>query len=109
MKTTALILALTSTCAHAQFLDGNALLARLTGDQQSQAFALGYIAGAFDNATGVKICPPAGISVGQVRDMTRQALEALPAERHAPADIFVVAVGIRAWPCRPPAQPGRSL
>ena len=104
MKAAALSLVLLSTAAHAEFMSGNDLLDMLNGSAIQQAMATGYIAGAFDHATGTRICAPTGVNIRQVRDMTRQALEALPAERHASADSFVVAVSARAWPCRQPKR-----
>lgn len=102
MKTTLAAIALASaTSAHAEFFSGNDLLEALNGNEVRHALALGYIAGAFDAATGTKICPPANVKLSQVRDMTRRALEMLPAERHASADIFVVSVTANAWPCKP--------
>lgn len=101
MKAAALTLALLSTAAHAEFMSGNDLLAYMNGTGSQQSMALGYIAGAFDAATGSRICAPPTVTLAQVRDMTRQALEQLPAQRHASADTFVVAVAANAWPCRP--------
>lgn len=100
MKAVVITLALLSTAAHAEFMSGNDLLAYMNGGATQQGIALGYVAGAFDAATGSRICAPPTVTLTQVRDMTKQALEQLPSERHASADTFVVAVAANAWPCR---------
>lgn len=100
MKAAVFTLAVLATSAQAEFFSGNELLAYMNGTVTQQAIATGYVAGAFDAATGLKICPPSTVTLAQVRDMTKQALERLPAERHTSADAFVVAVSANAWPCR---------
>lgn len=101
MKTTFIALALMASApVRAEFFTGNDLLDALNGNEVRQGLALGYIAGAFDASMGTRICPPPNVQLSQVRDMTRKALEALPAQRHSSADVFVVAVAANAWPCR---------
>jgi hypothetical protein len=106
MKAVAIALTMLATSAQAEFITGNDLLAYMNGTETQQSLAMGYVAGAFDAATGSRICPPPNVTLRQVRDMTRQALERLPAERLASADVFVVGVASNAWPCR--QQPRRS-
>lgn len=100
MKAVAMALVMMSTAAQAEFFTGNELLTYMNGSASQQSVAMGYVAGAFDAATGSRICPPASVTLAQVRDMTKQALERLPSERHASADAFIVAVSANAWPCR---------
>lgn len=76
---------------------GQELYTRLTS---SPVWAYGYIAGVHDSQSGVTICIPANtVSVGQMGDMVKQALERVPSERHLPADLYVQAALSNRWPC----------
>lgn len=110
MKRIALCLLLgAATAAHAEFLDGNKLLARLKGDAMDYVNAIGYVTGVYDTMQGVAHCPPNGITAGQVGDMVKQHLEATPELRHRSADIHVVYVLKRAWPCAEQPKRGARL
>ena len=95
-----LILALACTSAHAEFFDGNKLLADMNGSQMRQMSAIGYIMGVSDTLQGVSVCPPPQVLAGQMHDMVKQYLEDNPALRHHTADIIVGHVLSRAWPCK---------
>lgn len=76
---------------------GQDLLNRLASNP---ALANGYIAGVHDSQTGVTICiPPGTVTLGQMSDMVKQALERVPSERHMPADLYVQAALANRWPC----------
>lgn len=92
---------LTSISAHAEFVDGNKLLSWLNSpEDDSRALGMGYVAGAFDTASGSQICAPGNVSVKQVVDMTKEALNSIPELRHRSADQFVIAAASRVWPCK---------
>lgn len=64
------------------------------------AVAHGYIAGVADSQSGVTICiPPNTVTLGQMTDMVKQALERIPSERHMAADIYVQVTLANRWPC----------
>ena len=89
------------TGAHAQpsstLYTGQELYNKLGSDRLS---ALAYIAGVADSQSGVTICiPPGRVTLGQMADMVKQALERAPSERHLSADIYVEATLGARWPC----------
>lgn len=107
MKYTALILAVFSTAAQAEFQDGNKLLSNLKDSAYfSQGYAMGYIAGIADMGLGVVHCAPANVTAGQLNDMVKNYLENTPAERHLSGDILVNRVLKTVWPC---AKRGSAL
>ena len=76
---------------------GQELYNKLGSDRLS---ALAYIAGVADSQSGVTICiPPGRVTLGQMADMVKQALERAPSERHLSADIYVEATLGARWPC----------
>ena len=96
-----ILAALVCTGAYAQpssiMYSGQDLYTRITSNQ---AIANGYIAGVHDSQAGVTICiPPNTVTLGQMADMVKQALERVPSERHLPADIYVQATLSNRWPC----------
>lgn len=102
MKKLLIALAFVSTCAHAEFFNGNDLLAKLndTNSVVNRAIANGYVAGVFDAGFGVMHCASLSISVKQAADVVRLALESSPADRDKAADALVLrALGL-AWPCQ---------
>lgn len=101
MRNLLIITALLCTSAQAQqssiMYTGQDLLNRLASNP---ALANGYIAGVHDSQTGVTICiPPGTVTLGQMSDMVKQALERVPSERHMPADLYVQATLSNRWPC----------
>jgi len=101
MKRIIIIAALICGSAQAEFMDGNKLLADIqSGHVDDRMFALGYIAGVADAGRSSISCPPANVTIGQMRDAVRQHLEATPTLRHYTADTIVNYVLKRAWPCQ---------
>jgi hypothetical protein len=93
--------AMCATSAYAQqssiLYTGQELYNKLGSDRLS---ALAYIAGVTDSQSGVTICiPPGRVTLGQMADMVKQALERAPSERHLSADIYVEATLGARWPC----------
>lgn len=88
------------TSAHAEFHDGNRLLADLKStDAFERGIAMGYILGVADRGRGVTNCMPANVTAGQIQDMVRQHLELFPGGRHYTGDVIVSYVLSQAWPC----------
>lgn len=101
MKTAALILAALCGGAQAQqsstLYTGQDLHTRFSSDRVT---ALAYIAGVADSQSGTTICiPPGQVTLGQMGDMVKQALERIPSERHLPADVYVQVTLSSRWPC----------
>jgi len=109
MKKLILCLALTAGCAHAEFKDGNKLLAQLRGDATDYIHALGYITGVYDTLQHISHCPPPNVSAGQVGDMVKNYLEANPDTRHNTADRIVGLVLKNSWPCAARPNTGRGV
>lgn len=102
MKHIALLLALASTAAQAEFFDGNLLLSRLTDTSSAsiRSSALGYVAGVSDTSFNVFHCMPPTVSLKQAADVVTLALEASPTDRHLTADALVIRAFRTAWPCQ---------
>jgi hypothetical protein len=103
MKSISIIAGLLCISAQAQpsstYFSAQELYRRMTTDTAT-ALVHGYIAGVHDAQSGITICiPPATVSLGQMLDMVKQAMERVPSERHLPADIFVEAALSSRWPC----------
>lgn len=98
-KTVITALAALSLSAHAEFMDGNILLQRLTGTEQQQALGVGYIIGSTDTLMGLTVCAPANVTASQLTDMVTAFLKANPAVRHKTADSIVNYLFSTAWPC----------
>jgi hypothetical protein len=95
--------------ASAEFVTGNDLLEGLrSGETVKRVFAMGYIAGVADANHSVTYCPPEGISLGQLRDMTEQYLIANASIRNLSGDILVGDMLNRRWPCKQ-QTPGRGV
>lgn len=96
-----LILAAFVTSAHAEFIDGNRLLADLKStDAFERGIAMGYILGIADRGRSVTNCMPSNVTAGQLQDMVRQHLESFPGGRHYTGDVIVSFVLSQAWPCK---------
>lgn len=102
MRKLALVLALCSVSAHAEFKDGNMLLREMNDEGYvNPSVALGYVAGVFDVGQGINHCAPQNVTQGQVRDMVQQYLTTYPSMRNNMADRIVFHVLKSAWPCSP--------
>ncbi len=102
------IAALACSSAQADFKDGNRLLAQLQSNTSDYVNALGYITGVADALRGVTHCPPNNVTAGQLADMVKQHLEAVPGVRHYAADLHISHVMKAAWPCAA-AKPGKGV
>lgn len=100
MKRLIPVLLLCLNVAHAEFKDGNKLLADLNGDVYERLHGLGYIVGVSDMGWGVVHCAPGSVTAGQLKDMVKNYLENVPAERHQTGDILVNRVLKATWPCQ---------
>ena len=110
MKRLLFIALLAAAPAHAAFWDGNELLQRLNSDDAvRRAVALGYVMGVHDAFENVNHCPPANASAGQLRDIVRNYLTNVPAERHHIADQLVMRALEIAFPCSNRPRGGRQL
>ena len=101
MRAAALILAALCGGAQAQqsstLYTGQDLHTRFSSDRVT---ALAYIAGVADSQSGITICiPPGQVTLGQMGDMVKQALERIPSERHLSADVYVQVTLSSRWPC----------
>lgn len=96
-----------ATSAHAEFMTGNDLLAKLTDktDNWSYAVGIGYISGVHDAGRSVVHCSPVTVTMGQLGDMTRMRLEQVPAILHLSADVLILDMLKTAWPCAKKASP----
>lgn len=89
------------TMAHAEFFTGNQLLEKLKDvEAWSRMQALGYIQGVFDANMSITICPPSGVTAGQVNDMIKNYLENTPAIRNRTADRIIQDALKSVWPCQ---------
>lgn len=87
--------------AHAEFFTGNELLSKLQSrDAIDKIQALGYIQGVFDANMSITVCPPAGVTAGQVNDMIKNYLENIPATRNRTADRIIQDALKSVWPCQ---------
>ena len=87
--------------AHAEFRDGNELLSEInSSNSDSRIYSLAYIAGVADAYRGLTFCPPETVTLGQLRDMVRNYLTNVPAERHIPADRLINKVISGTWLCK---------
>jgi hypothetical protein len=100
MRALLLTTALLCGGAHAQFLTGNDLLARINSDiAYDRGLSMGFIIGVYDATLTIEHCPPPNVTAGQVRDMVSKSLNSGAAARHLPAEAFVVYTPGTAWPC----------
>ena len=100
MKRLILTLALIPAAASAEFHSGNSLLALMNGDATQQGVAIGYVMGAADVGLGVIHCAPPTATAGQLRDIIKRALEAMPQHRHQTADLIIGGALGAVFPCK---------
>ena len=101
MKKLLMALLMVPTMASAEFLTGNELYTRLTGDLTDRMYALGYVVGVYDVNVHVTFCPrvETNITAGQVKDIALQYLNTNPSQRHRSAEILVREALRQVWPC----------
>ena len=86
--------------AQAEFDSGNELLQRMNSESSIERnAAIGYVMGVADVYQGVAYCPPPEVTAGQLRDVVRNYLTNVPAERHLSGDVLVLRVLKAQWPC----------
>ena len=101
MRAALLTLALLCGSAHADFKDGNKLLADMNDSSYvSSGIVLGYLMGIVDTLGGTTHCAPESVTAGQVRDMVKKYLDNNPSVRHFPASMIVGHVLKSTWPCQ---------
>ena len=89
--------------ASAEFITGNQLLSDIQSTENvRRTFAMGYIAGVADAHHSVTYCPPAGVNLGQLRDMAEQYLIINASMRNLSADVLIGDMLNRRWPCKTP-------
>ena len=94
--------------AHAEFFTGNELLALIQSREVIDRMqALGYIQGVFDANMNIVVCPPSGVTAGQVQDMIKNYLQNIPATRNRTADQIIQDALKSVWPCQN-RTPGRG-
>jgi hypothetical protein len=107
----AALLALAATPAAAgSNLNGNDLLDRCSASASENPIqwgvCLGYVAAIADALGqgrpihGVRACPAADVTSGQMMDVVRQWLERNPARRHLAGSVLVAAALQQAFPCK---------
>lgn len=99
MKTLAAIILITCTSAHAGYVTGNKLDSMLKGQTTENAIGSGYVLGVFDAYYKVGHCAPDTVTITQVIDMTKIMLKASPEKRNEPADLLILDMLERYWPC----------
>lgn len=101
MKQLLLAALLIPSLASAEFITGNDLLNDLQSTESvRRTFSMGYIAGVADANHSIAYCPPAGINLGQLRDMTEQYLVANPSVRNLSGDVLIGYMLNKRWPCK---------
>ena len=94
--------------AQAEFFTGNDLLALIQSREVIDRMqALGYIQGVADANMNIVICPPDGVTAGQIKDMIRNYLQNILATRNRSADRIIQDALKSVWPCQNRA-PGRG-
>lgn len=98
MRALAAAALLAPAIATAQVWSGNTLLARIGGTPTERLAAAAYVTGVRDALQGTH-CAPAGVTVGQVQDMTRIVIEQMVEHRHINAATFIRTIVETRWPC----------
>jgi hypothetical protein len=89
-----------SSANAASFYTGNDLLRFMqSGVEINRVIALSYVMGAVDMGNKVHLCPSTQVTGGQVQDIVKQYLEQNPSIRHEVADIILIGLFKRLWPC----------
>jgi|LauGreDrversion4_2_1035121.scaffolds.fasta_scaffold973333_2 hypothetical protein len=60
----------------------------------------GFIAGVVEAQSGVFVCLPSGVTLGQVTEMVKKYINENPAQLHKSGDIIVNSAIIKDFPCR---------
>lgn len=85
---------------HSQFYTGNNLYSDCTHESAvRRTMCMGYVTGVLDAVTGVAVCHPPSVTVGQATDMVVQFMRQRPDLRNQAADAIVMAAMAAAFPC----------
>lgn len=102
MRRWLIVLLLVSGGARAEFNSGNQLYGEmLSREPVARASAQGYLMGAFDATQHAQHCAPGTVTLRQVWDIALRMLKAVPAQRHEPANLILLAAFRAVWPCAP--------
>jgi hypothetical protein len=73
------------------------------------SFEAGYVIGVFDVISGVNVCAPNGVTVGQVTAVVLKYMRENPQSLHLFGDAVIRTALINTWPCTPvaPSAPAR--
>jgi hypothetical protein len=85
--------------ASAEFMSGNSLHSKMTGDFGDKMQALGFIQGVFDVYVSVTFCSPDNVTAGQVSDIVKRHLDNNPSTRHKTAESLINQALKQVWPC----------
>jgi hypothetical protein len=95
--------------ARAGFETGNSIIEKCTSSNiYDQGYCLGYLAGVYDNYilyspfiqfANVKLCVPAGVTLGQIRDISIKWSKIYPELRNESAATLIVLYLDKAFPC----------
>lgn len=80
----------------------------MQGSTEERTIAMQYINGVVDGIYQAEaiaqrefLCPPANVTIGQMRDVVRKHLDSYPATRHLLSGSLVYVALSSAWPCPP--------
>ena len=100
MKKILAVLLMMPVLAWAEFRNGNELLSNMKSESVVEnSVALGYVMGVADASRGETHCTPANATAGQLRDLVRSSIEMSAAYRHYTADVLIMAILGKTWPC----------
>ena len=98
-----------ASAANATWFTGNQILNQIHGEPFERGGAAGFVTGVASAINGDLACIPAGISVGQMRDMVANLLQNNPNIGHQPAEIIVAALLIAEFPCSAADSPSEPM
>jgi hypothetical protein len=84
----------------AAFVDGNKLKEYLSNTGSASDYAMGFIIGVADSHSDTLVCPPIGVTVGQMVDVARKYLNENPDKLHYAAYTNVAIALMHAFPCK---------
>jgi hypothetical protein len=71
-----------------------------TDDYINISVLRGYIAGVYDSWEGSAICPPAGVTLGQFKDILKNYLQDNPDKWNWPASNLIIMSASAKFPCK---------
>lgn len=95
-----LLIAVSATCANAQFKSGNDLRSdHISSNSIDRGVSLGFVMGVADAGNGILFCLPRNVTAGQVQDMAMSTINNHPEIRHLRANEIIEYTLRRSWPC----------